>query len=81
MNCDRLSPRKVYNLHCFMLFGDAGHIARSALDALLKIQIDLGVLGSLSILSAATKDLVEETLINLELASEDLLIYRPLASA
>ena len=55
--------------------------ARSALDALLKIQIDLGVLGSLSILSAATKDLVEETLINLELASEDLLIYRPLASA
>jgi len=73
----------INSLHCLLLFGNAGHIARNALDALLKIQIlvDLNVLRSLSILSAATKDLVEETLINLELASEDLLVYRILASA
>merc|ERR1719486_982208 len=68
-------------LHCLLLFGNAGHIARNALDALLKIQVALGVLRSLSILSAAAEDLVEETLVNVDLASEDLLIYGILASA
>merc|ERR1719486_1579329 len=68
-------------LHCLLLFGNAGHIARNALDALLKIQVALGVLRSLSILCAAAKDLVEETLIHIDLASEDLLIYGILASA
>jgi uncharacterized protein YbjQ (UPF0145 family) len=39
------------------------------------------VLRSLSNLIAAAKDLGEEALINIDLASEDLLIYRILASA
>jgi len=47
----------------------------------LENQVALGVLRSSSILIAAAKDLVDETLVNIELASEDLLIYGVLASA
>jgi len=71
-----------YDVNCALPpgFRDAGHIARDALGALLTAQDDLGVLRSLSILITAAKDLVEDPPVNVDLTSEDLLIYRPLAS-
>jgi len=68
-------------IHFLLLFANAGHATRTALAALLKIQIDLGVLRSLSIRATLAEDLLEDTLVDLNLASEDLLIYRVLASA
>jgi len=47
----------------------------------LRIEDELRVRRSLSRLIAAAKDLVEDTLINLDLASEDLLVYRVLTSS
>jgi len=69
------------SLRCIFLFENARHIARNALGALLTVQDDIGVLRSLSSLIAAAEDLVEDTLINLDLASEDLLVYRVLTSS
>merc|ERR1719235_9378 len=47
----------------------------------LRIEDELSVRCSLSILVTAAEDFVEDTPVNVDLASEDLLIYRILASA
>merc|ERR1711937_363390 len=68
------------HMYCLLLSGNAGHTARSALTAPLTIRVARGVVRSLSLLRIA-EDLAEDTLVNIDLASEDLLIYRVLASA
>ena len=68
------------HVYCLLLSGNAGHTTRSALTAPLTQRVALGVVRSLSLLRAA-EDLGEDTPVNVDLASEDLLIYRVLASA
>jgi len=66
------------SLNRLLLPKKGGQVARNALDALLKNQV---ALRSPPILIAAAEDLGEEPFIDIDLASEDLLIYRVLASA
>merc|ERR1719379_2939504 len=66
------------HMYCLLLSGNAGHTARSALTAPLTIRVALGVV--LTVIPS-TEDLLEDTPVNVDLSSEDLLIYRILASA
>jgi hypothetical protein len=59
-----------------LLSRNTGHTARDALVVLLTIQVALGVLRSLSSLSAAAKDLVDDTSVDEQVLGGEINIYR-----